>query len=160
MCKRAECQTTLKYVGNYCVLYIYVYSHYSIYSSRSYQKPILHLPHFFFSPSFSISFLKKELRKSAAIVNIYYKLCKKVHRNILLVNDFLATSFFIYILCSISLLKSNCFTLWGEMKQTTLYTIQFIFTVKWNGVCTHCIILPAEWWKKVLFKNQILLWNC
>lgn len=53
---------------------------------------------------------KKELRKSAAIVNINYKLCKKVHRNILLVNDFLATSFF-FILCSISLLKSNCFTL-------------------------------------------------
>lgn len=53
---------------------------------------------------------KKDLRKSAAIVNMNYKLCKKVHRNILLVNDFLAPSFF-FILCSISLLKSNCFTL-------------------------------------------------
>lgn len=38
--------------------------------------------------SLYLIFKKKDLRKSAAIVNINCKLCKKVHRNILLVNDF------------------------------------------------------------------------
>lgn len=88
---------TVKYLGNYCVLYICVYTVIKV------SILVDHIRNQFSICPISLSLFlnKKKIIISAAIVNINYKLCKKFHRNILLVNGFWVTSFFFYILFSI-----------------------------------------------------------